>query len=105
MNAHSTDLITARREILNQGRSREFADEYAALIKRYAFLEPAQEQQLARRWQERGDRRAADALVTSHLQLAAKIARRYQRHDLPMADLISEANLGLVIAASRYEPD
>jgi RNA polymerase sigma-32 factor len=105
MNAHSTDLMTARREMLTQDKSRELTDDYAALIKRYAFLEPAQEQQLARRWQERGDRRAADALVTSHLQLAAKVARRYQRHDLPLADLISEANLGLVIAASRFEPD
>lgn len=105
MNAHSTDLITARREMLTESTSRELTDEYAALIKRYAFLEPAQEQQLARRWQERGDRRATDALVTSHLRLAAKVARRYQRHDLPLADLISEANLGLVIAASRFEPD
>jgi RNA polymerase sigma-32 factor len=105
MNAHSTDLITARREMLTQSKSRELTDEYAALIKRYAFLEPAQEQQLARRWQERGDRRAADALVTSHLRLAAKVARRYQRHDLPLADLFSEANLGLVVAASRFEPD
>jgi RNA polymerase sigma-32 factor len=105
MNAHSTDLMTARREMLTQGKSHELTDEYAGLIKRYAFLEPAQEQQLARRWQERGDRRAADALVTSHLRLAAKVARRYQRHDLPLADLISEANLGLVIAASRFEPD
>jgi RNA polymerase sigma-32 factor len=110
MNAHSTDLMTTRREMLTQDTSRELTsheltDEYAALIKRYAFLEPAQEQQLARRWQERGDRRAADALVTSHLRLAAKVARRYQRHDLPLADLISEANLGLVVAASRFEPD
>jgi len=105
MNAHSTDLMTARREMSTQDKSHELTDEYAALIKRYAFLEPAQEQQLARRWQERGDRRAADALVTSHLRLAAKVARRYQRHDLPLADLISEANLGLVVAASRFEPD
>lgn len=104
MNAHSTDLMTARREMLTQGKARELTDEYDALTRRYAFLEPAQEQQLARRWQERGDRRAADALVTSHLRLAAKVARRYQRHDLPLADLISEANLGLVIAASRFEP-
>jgi RNA polymerase sigma-32 factor len=105
MNAHSTDLMTARPEMSTQDKSHELTEEYAALIKRYAFLEPAQEQQLARRWQERGDRRAADALVTSHLRLAAKVARRYQRHDLPLADLISEANLGLVVAASRFEPD
>src|SRR6185295_18806988 len=70
-----------------------------------ALLEPAREQQLARRWQEHRDDRAIHALVTSHLRLAAKVARRYQRHDLPLADLIGEANLGLVVAASRFEPD
>ncbi|ANW05977.1 RNA polymerase subunit sigma-70 [Bradyrhizobium icense] len=85
-------------------RSRDLADEYASLIKRYALLEQPREQQLARRWQEQGDRRAADALVTSHLRLAAKVARRYQRYDLPLADLIGEANVGLVIAASHFEP-
>jgi len=68
------------------------------------LLEPAREQQLARRWQEQRDGAATDALVTSHLRLAAKVARRYGRYDLPMADLIGEANLGLVIAASRFEP-
>jgi len=68
------------------------------------LLEPAREQQLARRWQEQRDGAATDALVTSHLRLAAKVARRYGRYDLPMADLIGEANLGLVIAASHFEP-
>jgi RNA polymerase sigma-32 factor len=93
------------REILTEGRSRGLVDEYTSLIKRYVMLEPTREQQLARRWQEHGDRRATDALVTSHLRLAAKVARRYRRHDLPLADLIGEANLGLVIAASHFEPD
>ena len=74
------------------------------LIKRYALLEQPREQQLAQRWQEHRDRSATDALVTSHLRLAAKVARRYQRDDLPLADLIGEANLGLVIAASHFEP-
>ena len=59
----------------------------------------------ARRWQEHKDRRATDALVTSHLRLAAKVARRYRGYGLPLADLVVEANLGLVIAASRFEPD
>src|SRR5690349_20914326 len=105
MNAHCTPLMPDSREILTEGRSRGLVDEYAALIKRYVMLEPTREQQLARRWQEHGDRRATDALVTSHLRLAAKVARRYRRHDLPLADLIGEANLGLVVAASRFEPD
>ena len=104
MNAHSTTLISDSRETLTKGRSRDLVDEYAALIKRYVLLEQPREQQLARRWQEHRDRSATDALVTSHLRLAAKVARRYQRYDLPLADLIGEANLGLVIAASHFEP-
>jgi RNA polymerase sigma-32 factor len=104
MNAHSTTLISDSREALTSGRSRGLVDEYAALIKRYVLLEQPREQQLARRWQEHRDRSATDALVTSHLRLAAKVARRYQRYDLPLADLIGEANLGLVIAASHFEP-
>jgi RNA polymerase sigma-32 factor len=81
-----------------------FLSAYAATIRRYDLLEPGQEQQLARRWQETRDRSAADALVTSHLRLAAKLARGYKGYGLPMVDLIAEANLGLVIAASRFEP-
>ncbi len=82
-----------------------FLSAYSAAIGRYDFLEPGQEQQLARRWQQTRDRRAADALVTSHLRLAARLARGYKGYGLPMVDLIAEANLGLVIAASRFEPD
>jgi RNA polymerase sigma-32 factor len=69
------------------------------------LLEADQEQQLARRWRELGDRKVADELVTSHLRLAAKVARRYTGYGLPLADLVAEANLGLVIAAARFEPD
>lgn len=105
MNAHSTNPMSDTRETLTKDRSRGLVDEYAALIKRYVLLEPTREQQLARRWQENRDRSATDALVTSHLRLAAKVARRYQRYDLPLGDLIGEANLGLVIAASHFEPD
>ena len=68
------------------------------------LLEPEQEQELARRWRELGDRKAANELVTSHLRLAAKVARRYKGYGLPLADMVAEANLGLVIAASRFEP-
>ena len=104
MNAHSTTLMSDTRQMLPHDGSQDLAAEYATLIKRYALLEQPREQQLARRWQEHGDRRATDALVTSHLRLAAKVARRYQRYNLPLADLIGEANLGLVIAASHFEP-
>lgn len=81
-----------------------FLSAYSAAIRGYELLEPVQEQQLARRWQERRDRDAANVLVTSHLRLAAKVARGYRGYGLPLADLIAEANLGLVIAASRFEP-
>jgi RNA polymerase sigma-32 factor len=91
-------------EPFSSGR-RGYIDGYASTIKRFGLLEQVQEQQLARRWQEKRDKRAADALVTSHLRLAAKVARGYQGYGLPLADLIGEANLGLVIAASRFEPD
>ncbi|OSI22485.1 RNA polymerase sigma factor RpoH [Bradyrhizobium canariense] len=76
---------------------------YAGAIRRFEMLEQEQEQQLARRWQELGDQTAADALVTSHLRLAASVAKRYRGYGLPLADIISEANLGLVMAATRYE--
>jgi RNA polymerase sigma-32 factor len=69
------------------------------------LLEADQEQQLARRWREFGDRKAADELVISHLPLAAKLARRYKGYGLPVVDLVAEANLGLVIAAARFDPD
>lgn len=77
---------------------------YSAAIRRFDLLERGREQQLARRWQERRDKSATDELVTSHLRLAAKVARGYKGYGLPIADLIAEANLGLVIAASRFEP-
>lgn len=78
---------------------------YSTAINRYKMLERGQEQQLARRWQQRHDRRATDVLVTSHLRLAAKVARGYRGYGLPLADIVAEANLGLVIAATRFEPD
>jgi RNA polymerase sigma-32 factor len=69
------------------------------------LLEADQERELALRWRELGDRKAADELVTKHLRLAAKLARRYKGYGLPLADLVAEANLGLVIAVTRFEPN
>jgi RNA polymerase sigma-32 factor len=74
-------------------------------MKQYGLLDEEQEQRFARRWREFRDRDALDALVTSHLRLAAKVARGYRGYGLPLADVISEANVGLVVAASRFEPD
>ncbi|VIO76413.1 RNA polymerase sigma factor RpoH [Bradyrhizobium ivorense] len=85
-------------------QSADFFNSYSAAIRRFDLLEAGREQQLARNWQERRDRRATDELITSHLRLAAKIARQYKGYGLPIADLIAEANLGLVIAAGRFEP-
>ena len=86
------------------GHSAGFLRAYSMAIRRFDLLERGREQQLARSWQERRDRSATDELVTSHLRLAAKVARGYKGYGLPIADLIAEANLGLVIAASRFEP-
>jgi RNA polymerase sigma-32 factor len=78
---------------------------YASVVRRYELLEPDEEQQLARRWQESKDQHAANALVTSHLRLAHKLARSYRGYGLPLADLMAEASVGLVLAASKYQPD
>jgi RNA polymerase sigma-32 factor len=78
---------------------------YMSTIARYPVLEQAHEEQLARQWARDKDQQAADVLVTSHLRLAAKLARRYRGYGFPLGDLIAEANLGLVMALNRYDPD
>ena len=89
----------------NNGGARGYLDGYTSAISQYRLLEQSHEQELARRRRDHRDRRASDALVTSHLRLAAKVARGYRGYGFPLADLIGEANLGLVIAASRFEPE
>jgi RNA polymerase sigma-32 factor len=74
-------------------------------MEQYALLDEEEEQRFARRWREFGDRHALDALVKSHLRLAAKVARRYRGYGLPISDITAEANVGLVVAATRFEPD
>lgn len=78
---------------------------YLASIRRFPLLNADEEAMYARRWRELGDRDAAYRLVTSHLRLAAKIALRYRGYGLPVADLISEANVGLMLAVKRFEPE
>ena len=78
---------------------------YLAEIKRHPMLAPEQEYQLARRWREHGDADAAHELVTSHLRLAAKVAMGFRGYGLPMSEMISEANIGLMQAVKRFEPD
>jgi RNA polymerase sigma-32 factor len=78
---------------------------YLEEIRRFPMLEPQEEYMLAKRWREHGDRAAAHKLVTSHLRLVAKIAMGYRGYGLPIAEVMSEGNVGLMQAVKRFEPD
>jgi len=78
---------------------------YLDEIRRFPMLEPQQEYMLARSWREHGDREAAHKLVTSHLRLVAKIAMGYRGYGLPIGEVISEGNVGLMQAVKRFEPE
>ena len=78
---------------------------YLSDISCFAMLERDQEYQLAKRWREQGDRHAADQIVASHLRLAAKIAMGYRGYGLPLSEMISEGNVGLMQALNRFEPE
>ncbi len=78
---------------------------YLSEIKRFPMLGPQEEYMLAKRWREHGDREAAHKLVTSHLRLVAKIAMGYRGYGLPIGEVISEGNVGLMQAVKRFEPD
>ena len=78
---------------------------YLQEIRRFPMLDPDEEYMLAKRWREHNDVDAAHRLVTSHLRLVAKIAMGYRGYGLPLAELISEGNVGLMQAVKRFEPD
>jgi RNA polymerase sigma-32 factor len=78
---------------------------YLAQIRRLPMLEPQEEYMLAKRWREHDDRDAAHRLVTSHLRLVAKIAMGYRGYGLPIAEVISEGNVGLMQAVKRFSPE
>jgi RNA polymerase sigma-32 factor len=78
---------------------------YLEEIRRFPMLEPQEEYMLAKRWREHGDRDAAHKLVTSHLRLVAKIAMGYRGYGLPISEVISEGNVGLMQAVKRFEPE
>lgn len=78
---------------------------YLEEIRRFPMLEPNEEYMLAKRWQEHGDTDAAHRLVTSHLRLVARIAMGYRGYGLPISEVISEGNVGLMQAVKRFEPD
>ena len=78
---------------------------YLEEIRQFPMLEPQQEYMLAKSWREHGDRDAAHELVTSHLRLVARIAMGYRGYGLPIGEVISEGNVGLMQAVKRFDPD
>ena len=78
---------------------------YLDEIRKFPMLQPDQEFMLAKRWREHDDRDAAHQLVTSHLRLVAKIAMGYRGYGLPVSEIVSEGNIGLMQAVKRFEPD
>src|ERR1700736_3588312 len=78
---------------------------YLQEIRKFPMLEPEQEYMLAKRWKEHEDPQAAHRLVTSHLRLVAKIAMGYRGYGLPVSEIVSEGNVGLMQAVKRFDPD
>ena len=78
---------------------------YLAEIKKFPILSPEEEYMLAKRWREHDDTEAAAKLVNSHLRLVAKIAMGYRGYGLPVSELISEGNIGLMQGVKKFEPD
>jgi RNA polymerase sigma-32 factor len=78
---------------------------YLQDIRQFPMLQPDEEFMLAKRWKEHGDKTAAEKLITSHLRLVAKIAMGYRGYGLPIGEVISEGNVGLMQAVKKFEPD
>ena len=78
---------------------------YLQDIRQFPMLQPDEEFMLAKRWKEHGDTQAAEKLITSHLRLVAKIAMGYRGYGLPIGEVISEGNVGLMQAVKKFEPD
>ncbi len=86
-------------------RDQNGVSQYLREIRQFPMLEPNEEFMLAKRWREHEDSDAAHQLVTSHLRLVAKIAMGYRGYGLPVGELISEGNVGLMQAVKRFDPD
>src|ERR687886_2251087 len=95
----------ARAAILPIPSAESGLSRYLEEIRRFPMLEPQEEFMLAKRWREHGDRDAAHRLVTSHLRLVAKIAMGYRGYGLPISEVVSEGNVGLMQAVKRFDPD
>jgi len=78
---------------------------YLARIKKFPMLGAEEEYMLAKSWQDRGDLKSAQKLVTSHLRLVAKIAMGYRGYGLPVSELVSEGNIGLMQAVKKFDPE
>ena len=78
---------------------------YLVEIKKFPILDPKEEYMLAKRWKKRGDLKSAQKLITSHLRLVAKIAMGYRGYGLPVNEMISEGNIGLMQAVKKFEPE
>jgi RNA polymerase sigma-32 factor len=78
---------------------------YLQDIRQFPMLQPEEEFMLAKRWKEHGDAKAAQKMITSHLRLVAKIAMGYRGYGLPIGEVISEGNVGLMQAVKKFEPD
>jgi RNA polymerase sigma-32 factor len=87
------------------GSARAGAARFITQARRFPMVEPQEEYMLAKRWRQHGDTAAAHRLVTSHLRLVGKIALGYRGYGLPIADVISEGNVGLMQAVKRFDPD
>ena len=95
----------ARSAVLPALKAESGLSHYLEEIRRFPMLEPQQEYNLAREWRVNGDREAAHQLVTSHLRLVAKIAMGYRGYGLPISEVVSEGNVGLMQAVKRFEPE
>ena len=80
-------------------------DSYLQKIRKFPMLDAAEEYILAKNWREKGDKESAHKLVTSHLRLVAKIATGYRGYGLPMNELVSEGNIGLMTAVKKFDPE
>ena len=87
--------------LAGEGGLNRYLDE----IRKFPMLEPQQEYMLAKRYSEHGDRDAAHQLVTSHLRLVAKIAMGYRGYGLPIGEVVSEGNVGLMQAVKKFDPE
>src|SRR3954471_10008585 len=100
MSAASANLPALPSAISSEGNLSRYLQE----IRKFPMLEPQQEFMLAKSWREHGDTEAAHKLVTSHLRLVAKIAMGYRGYGLPLSELISEGNVGMMQAVKRFDP-